>query len=324
MKNIVRALAPVIAAVSLSFAGAAQAEAFPDRPVSMIVSYSAGGATDFQARLVSMMAADEDALGQPIVVLNKAGAGGQVGWNWFVTKAKADGYDLAAYNIPHFIAQSIVFDTKYNTDNLEPIANWGADPAVLVVGKDSPFDSVADLVNYAKENPGKVTVSGAGLYVGHHVAMLQLAKAAGIDIKYIPTQGGVNAMQFVLGGKVMAGFNNLSDTYRSKDELKVLAIADLQRDERFLPEVPTFKELGLDIDDSSVNFRGVMVPKGTPQHVIDKLAERMPQMFRKQTVVDKMAEGGSPMRVMSRAEVQKMWSERQAVLKDLLAQVEGK
>lgn len=324
MKNVFRALAPVIAVIGLSLSGAAQAEDFPDRPVSMMVSYSAGGATDFQARLVSMMAADEDALGQPIVVLNKAGAGGQVGWNWFVTKAKADGYDLAAYNIPHFIAQSIVFDTKYNTDNLEPIANWGADPAVLIVGKDSPFNTVADLIKYAKENPGKVTVSGAGLYVGHHVAMLQLAKAADIDIKYIPTQGGVNAMQFVLGGKVTAGFNNLSDTYRSKDELKILAIADLHRDKTFLPEVPTFKELGLDIDDASVNFRGVMVPKGTPQDVIDKLAERLPRMFQKQKVVDKMTEGGSPMRVMTRAEVQKMWSERQAVLKALLAKVEGK
>lgn len=324
MKMTIRAVLPLIAAISIPFAGVANAEEYPDRPISMMVPYSAGGATDFQARLVTMAAADEDVLGQPIVIINKDGAGGQVGWNWFVTRAKPDGYDLAAYNIPHFIAQSIVFKTKFSIENLEPIANWGADPAVLIVGKDSPFNTVADLVNYAKENPGSLTVSGAGLYVGHHIATLQLQKAADIKVKYIPTKGGVNAMQFVLGGQVKAGFNNLSDAYRSRGELKILAIADLERDEKFLPEVPTFKELGIDIDDSSVNFRGIMVPEGTPQNVIDKLAERVPLMFEKETTVERMAEGGSPLRVMTREQVQKMWTERQAYLEGLLAEFKRK
>ena len=126
----------------LSFGLIAKAADYPDRPISVMVAYNPGGATDFQARLVTMMAAHpkKDYLGQPIVIVNKPGAGGKVGWNWFASKARKDGYDLAAYNIPHFVSQSIVFDdTKYNIDNLEPIANWGADPAVLIVGKDSPF-----------------------------------------------------------------------------------------------------------------------------------------------------------------------------------------
>ena len=89
---------------------------------------------------------------------------------------------MAAYNVPHFIAQSIVFDTKYNIDNLEPVGNWGADPAVLIVGKDSKFNNVKDLVDFAKANPGKVTVSGAGKFVGHHIAHLQFAKASGADM----------------------------------------------------------------------------------------------------------------------------------------------
>jgi len=137
---------------------------YPDRPISVVVAYNPGGATDFQARLVTMMAAHpkKNYLGQPIVIINKPGAGGKVGWNWFASKARTDGYDLAAYNVPHFISQSIVFDdTKYNIDNLEPIANWGADPAVLIVGKDSDFNTLDDLMSYAKSNPGKVTFSGA-------------------------------------------------------------------------------------------------------------------------------------------------------------------
>lgn len=314
-------------ALGLSFsAGAAMAEDYPDRPISLVVSYGAGGATDFQARIVTMMSAMEDKdgkpvylNGQPMVIINRPGAGGQVGWNKFVQQAKPDGYELAAYNVPHFIAQSIVFPkkVKYNIDNLEPIANWGADPAVLIVNKDSPFNSLQDFLDYAKANPDKLTLSGAGLYVGHHIASLQLDKAAGVTTKYVPAGGGVKAMQFVLGGQTMGGFNNLSDAYRNRDRLKILAIADLERNE-FLPDVPTFKELGIDVDDSSVNFRGIMAPQGTPDSAITMLAKNMPAMFNDKKVIAKMQEGGSPVRVMTREQVQAMWKERQAYLAELL------
>jgi len=118
----------------------AVAQDYPERPIMMVVSYGAGGATDFQARI----------------------AGGRVGWNWFATQADNDGYTLSAYNVPHFIAQSIKGGVEYSADSFEPIANWGADPAVFVVGKDSPMNSMEDVVNFAKENPGKLTFSGAG------------------------------------------------------------------------------------------------------------------------------------------------------------------
>ncbi len=111
-------------------------------------------------------------LGMPIAIINKPGAGGRVGWNWFATQAEADGYTLGAYNIPHFIAQSIKGGVEYSADSFEPIANWGADPAVFVVAADSAFNSMADVVDFAKANPGKLTFSGAGLFVGHHIAAL--------------------------------------------------------------------------------------------------------------------------------------------------------
>jgi tripartite-type tricarboxylate transporter receptor subunit TctC len=314
----------LLTGVALLTSWAAQADNYPDRPISLVVAYSPGGATDFQARIVTMMSAKSEYLGQPMVIINKPGAGGQVGWNWFASEATKDGYDLAAYNLPHFIAQSIVFDTKYDIHNLEPIANWGADPAVLIVPKDSPFNSAKELVAYAKKNPGKITVSGAGLYVGHHIATLQLEKAAGIKLSYVPTKGGVPAMQYVIGHKVMAGFNNLSDAYRNRDRLKILAIADLKRNKEFLPDVPTFKEEGIDVDDSSVNFRGIMAPKGTPEADIDFLAKRVPEMFRDKKVEAKMKAGGSPMDIMTRDEVMKMWERRQGYLTDLLAKLRKK
>ena len=118
-------------------------------------------------------------LGQPIVIINKPGAGGQVGWNWFVEKASKDGYNMVTYNVPHFIAQSIVYDTKYSIEDFEPVGNWGADPAVLIVGKDSPFNTLEDLSSTQRKTR-KDHRSGAGMFVGHHIAILQLAKAAGI------------------------------------------------------------------------------------------------------------------------------------------------
>lgn len=316
MKKILAGLTALAAAATL--AAPVSAQDYPTRPVSVMVSYSPGGATDFQARIVTMVATNEEYLGQPIVIINKPGAGGKVGWNDFAENAAKDGYELAAYNVPHFIAQSIQSETKYNIDNLEPIANWGSDPAVLMVGKDSQFNSLDDLVKFAKENPGKVTVNGAGLFVGHHIAFLQLEKATGADFTYVPEQGGAPALKNVMGGQVMAGINNLSDAYRSQDSLKILAIADLERNTEFLPDVATFKEQGYDVDDSSVNFRGIMAPKGTPPEVIEKLAKAVPAMFQDKAVKKQMAAGGSPLRVMTREEVQEMWKKRQAYLTELL------
>lgn len=310
------------AAVALmGLTGGAMAQDYPDRPLMMMVSYGAGGATDFQARIVTMTAGNEDALGMPIAIINKPGAGGRVGWNWFATQADADGYTLGAYNVPHFIAQSIKGGVQYSTDSFEPIANWGADPAVFVVAADSPFNSMADVVAFAKENPGKLTFSGAGLFVGHHIAALQIEKAAGVKMAYIPTKGGgAAAMKAVIAGEVMGGVNNLSDAFRAQEagNVKILGVADLERNE-FLPDVPTMKEQGLDVDNASVNFRGVMVPKGTPPEVIDKLAATVPAMFENSRVAKKMKAGGSPMHIMNRDEVIEMWAAREATLKELLA-----
>ncbi len=323
-------LGTVLGASALLFGSAtAQAETYPERPIGVMVAYNPGGATDFQARIATLSSANmkEDgtpaSVGQPIYVTNKPGAGGRKGWNWFADKATKDGYMMAAYNVPHFIAQSIVFDTKYNVENLEPVGNWGADPAVLIVGKDSQFNTVGELIEYAKANPGKVTVSGAGKFVGHHIAHLQLAKATGADLKYVPGKGGVGAMKLVKGGQVMAGFNNLSDSARAADDIKILAVADLER-HVFLPDVPTFKESGIEVDNSSVNYRGLMVPGGTPPEVIDYLANTVPAMFNDQKVLGKMEQTNSPVRIMHRDEVKSMWAERQAALTELLAGLQEK
>lgn len=301
---------------------AAVAQDYPDRPVSVMVSYGAGGATDFQARVVTMAASEDAFLGQPMVIVNKPGAGGRVGWNWMVRQAPTDGYTLAVYNMPHFAAQAVDGGVQFDTDSFEPIANWGADPAVVIVGKDSQFNTIEDLVAFARENPGKLTVSGAGLFVGHHIALLQMEQAAGIDLAYIPSQGGGSAaMTAVMAGNVLAGINNLSDAYRGMKagDIKVLAVADLERSAEFMPDVPTLMERGIDVDDTSVNFRGLMAPKGTPPEVIEALAAKVPQMFNDPRVAEQLKSGGAEVRVMNRDEVRAMWDASRAELVKVLA-----
>ncbi len=320
MKTLMKKALLSAAAISVS-ATLALAADYPDRPIGVAVSYGAGGATDFQARIVTMVAGNEDILGQPIYILNKPGAGGRKGWNWFATEAEADGYTMSAYNIPHFVAQSIKGGVKYSAASFEPIANWGADPAVVIVGKDSKFNTMQDLIDHAKANPGKTTTSGAGLFVGHHIAALQIEKACACKLAYIPTKGGgAAAMKAVIAGEVLAGVNNLSDAFRAREagNVKILGVADLERNE-FIKDVPTLKETGLDVDNSSVNFRGLMVKKGTPQAVIDKLAAQVPLMFAHARVTKRMKAGGSPMKIMTRDEVKAMWAARETTLKDLLA-----
>lgn len=300
----------------------AASDSYPNKPVKLDVMYSPGGATDFQARIVTMLAGNKEYLGQPIAIVNMPGAGGMTGWNQFVNNAKPNGYELAAYNAPSFIAQSIHFKdrAKYNIHNMIPIANWGADPAVLVVPKDSAINNVKQFVQYAKSHPGKITVSGAGLYTGHQIAMLQFQKAAGIKLSYVPTKGGVPALQLVMSGHVKAGFNNLSDAYRNRDRLKILAVAALKRNKEFLPKVPTFKEQGYSgVDNTSVNYRGIMVPKGTPENIVNKLEKKFMAMFHAEKVKKKMKAGGSPMEVMNQKQIQEMWAKDAKTLQALFS-----
>ncbi len=296
----------VVAIGVAAFAGRALAgDAYPTKPIQISVEYPPGGATDLQARIVLSLA--KKYVGEPIYVVNHPGAGGQVGWTQFVTTAPHDGYTLAAYNIPSFLAQHYVYNTKYNIHNVIPVANWGADPATLIVPKNSPFKTAKQLVAYARAHPGKLTFSGAGKYTQHQLALIQFEQSAHFKATYVPYAGGVPALRAVIAGEVSAGFNNLSDATRNRANLRILAIAFHKRDS-FLPNVPTLTELGYPVSDAaSVNFRGVMAPAGTPPAVIKKLSEALVKMWNDPKVRAKMKTADSPMYVLDHQQTVKLW-----------------
>jgi len=298
-------------------AHAAPVDEYPNGPITAVCTYSVGSQTDVQARICAMPA--EKYFGQPIVILNKAGAGGLTGWNWFMDRGSRDGLTMTVYNLPNFIAQSIVKkNAKYSIRILEPLANFAADPVVLFVSKDSPFNSVSDLVEFAKKNPGKVTLNGSGLFVGHHIALLLLAKEADIKLTYVPEKGGSDSLQSVMAGKVMGSFNNLSIAMRALDKIKVLGIADLQRHE-FIPDVPTFIEQGYKtLDDATTNFRGYALPVGVDKAIVEKAAQQAYKMFNDPLVIENLKKTGVPYRILDRQAMLDIFAKREAILKDLL------
>ncbi len=297
------------------------AESYPSGPINVICTYSPGSPTDLNARCASIAAADEKYFGQPMAVVNKAGAGGMTGWNWVIDRGSRDGHTMTVYNLPNFISQSIVKKTKYNIDNMEPLVNFVADPVVMMVKKDSPFKTVADVVEYAKKNPGKVTLNGAGLYIGHHIALMQLEKEAGIKLTYIPENGGSDAAQSIIAGKVMGGFGNMSVGLRFADNVRIIGIANEGRHE-MCPDVPTFIEMGYKtMDNSTTNYRGLAFPKGVDEKIIEQAAAAAYAMCNDPAAIEKFKETKTPYKILKREEVKEIFKQREALLKQVLGEL---
>lgn len=263
-------------------------EGYPEKPVQLIVSYSAGAATDAQARPLIKYFQQE--FGQPLVIVNIAGAGGTTGWNQFVQQVP-DGYHLTVYNLPHIIAKSLLEDTLYSWEDFVPVVHWGFDPVAIGVLPNSPFNSIQDLVDYAKANPKSITAGTAGLFVGQHLAILMLEKEAGIELTTLPFPGAADAQAAIMGGQIDVNFGNLSDMYRLGDQIKILGVTAAERHE-FLPNVPTLREQGFDVIMST--DRGIAAQKDVPQEIIDILEEGFMNIMRNPEYLADMEKIRSP------------------------------
>ncbi len=290
---------------------------YPDKSVQMVVAYSPGAATDTQARIIAKYA--KEYLGQEVVIVNKPGGGGQVGWNYF-SSVKPDGYILSAYNLPHIITQPLVGNTSYDIDTFEPIVNWGGDPTVFAVRNDSQMKTLDDLINAAKESPGTMTIGNAGKFVGQHLAILLLENAAEIDVEDIPFKGSSEAISSLLGGHTDILAGNLSDIYRLGSEVRPLAIASEER-HPFAPDVPTFKELGFPQVIMSTD-RGIAAREGTPEEIIEKLEKSFLALLEDQEFLDEMEKAGADMLVMDRQQIKEEIDRRSKDYKELLKSID--
>lgn len=243
--------------------------AYPEKPITYIIPFNPGGESDITARLQEPHL--EEILGVAVNVNHRPGGGGGVGWSNFQRKAKPTGYEVIGINIPHIVGQPMIRkDAGFVTDGFDYVTWFHFTPNALIVPKSSPFKTVEDLVKFAKDKPGAVTVGGSGTYSANHLETLRLGKLTGTKLTYIPHKGTGPLKPAVLGGHLSAIMSYTMLSVELKDQVRVLAVAADKRHPA-LPDVPTFQELGYDIMGGA--FRGVAVPKGTPQEVTDKLAD---------------------------------------------------
>jgi tripartite-type tricarboxylate transporter receptor subunit TctC len=296
------------ASAAATIASPALAQNYPRRPVQLIVAFAAGGSTDVGARILA--AAAEKELGQTITVVNKGGAGGQLGFTE-IARARPDGYTLGFINLP--AVNTIVLDPErkaaFTMESFIPVTNQVLDPGLIWVKGDSPYKTLKDLIEAAKKEPGKVRACTTGILSDDHLAILMVQEAAKVDFRIVHFDGGTQQLAGVMGGHVDVAFDNVGSVVKrvQSGEVRGLAVLDNERS-KFLPDVPTTKELGYPTVISS-STRGVAAPKGTPSDVIKVLENAFLKAINSDDMKQKMDAAGLALKPMVGAEYAKYYAD---------------
>ncbi len=273
----------------------ASAQPFPTRPVTFVVPYAPGGNVDVSTRI--LQANVGDALGQPIVVENRAGAGGTIAGT-YVARSKPDGHTLlVGSNGPVLLGPMTMPNPPYQWDQaFEPVSMLAVATNLLLVRSTLPVKSVAELVEYSKKNPGKLTLAtSSGASINHFMAEL-LKLTAGIGWVEVHYRGNAPAISNLVAGHVDLGFQQLTDAapHLATGSLRALAVLGPKR-VASLPDVPTIAEAGFP-NVQGITFNGVFAPKGTPAPIVERLSQVIRTALAKRTAVDQLAKLGSESR----------------------------
>ncbi len=298
----------LFAALVALLAGGAQAQDYPTKPISMIVAFPPGGVAELVGR--PLAASMEKTLGQPVLIVNRPGAGGAVGTT-AAAKAAPDGYTilmtLSSISIFPVSDPMQGKPAPYQLSDFMPIALVSADPTVLLVSADSPYKSVPDFVAAAKANPGKLNYASSGMFGTLHVAMEMFAGAAGIELFHIPYQGGGPAVTALLGGQVQALASGPAAAIGQIKGGKMRALAGWG-DKRLalMPELPTFKELGYP-DVEFYIWAGVVAPAAVPPNVQHRLRAAVRAAVADPQFTGAMAKVSTPINYLDAPEFKDFW-----------------
>lgn len=279
----------LVAATAIATAGLftataqAQAENYPDKPITLIVGFSPGGATDIIARLLAGEL--EKKLGEPIVVENKPGAGSNIAAAE-AARAKPDGYTLFMGTIAQTISPAIRSNLQYDTKkDFIPVIQTMASPSILVVNPEVPVTTVQEFIEYARANPGEVTMASSGTGGSPHMAAELMDIRFNIDTLHVPYKGASPAMNDVLSGVVTGGFKTATAAIPQikAGKIRPLAVASTTRIKQ-LPDLPTMAEAGVE-DFYVTSWNGIFVPAGTPAAIVDKLSKATSEVLEQDNIV---------------------------------------
>jgi tripartite-type tricarboxylate transporter receptor subunit TctC len=294
---------------------------YPDHAITMIVPFPPGGVADTVARPVAEAMGRE--LGQPVIVENKAGAGGGIGMAQ-ATKGKPDGYtillSLSSYTVLPEADKILGRAPLYQLDQLKPIARFTADPTVFVVRADAPWKTWAEFAAAARANPGKYTYGSSGNYGTMHVPMEMLLAAAGIKMTHIPYTGAGPAIVGLLGGSIDAVATGPATIVQQVNAGKLRALAQWGTVRlSALPDVPTFRELGTPVDYAQ--WSGLFVPAGTPEAVVKRLRDAARSAANDDRVRQVMVTAGSPIQYLDTPEFQRYVDADAARMADVVQRI---
>jgi tripartite-type tricarboxylate transporter receptor subunit TctC len=269
MKKLHACLGAAMLLASLGAAAGPGVDDYPNQPIRLMVPWPPGGGVDTTARMISDGLGQR--LGQPIVVDNRAGAGGNIGTE-VAARAKPDGYNLLMSSIsPNAVNISLYSRLGFDpVKDFEPIIYVSAVPNILVVPADSPFKTVQDVIDAARANPGKLNYGSAGVGSSQHLAAVQFAMAAKVNIQHVPYKGTSPAEADLISGHISLMLDTTTCLpFIAGGKLRALAVASKKRNPA-LPDVPTFDEAGLPGVYAS-SWYGLSAPAGTPRAIIDKI-----------------------------------------------------
>ena len=246
----------------------AAAQPCPDKNVLYWQAFPPGGESDISARHQQVVL-KKKCPAIDTIIQYKPGAGGGLMWSQMNT-LPTDGLNIVGVNLPHIVFQPIEGQVAYKTDDVTPVFWFHYTPDALVVPDQSPIRSFADFVKAAKADPGKLSLGGSGLNSANHAAHERLNKAFGVKTIYVPFKGTGDMTTAVLGAQVDGAMSYTAFAINNKGKVRALAIA-MDKRHPLLPDVPTFKELGIDWVDGA--YRGIGVPKGTPPDVRKRVSD---------------------------------------------------
>jgi tripartite-type tricarboxylate transporter receptor subunit TctC len=291
--RIARRLLPALTSLVVLAAISQNARAeYPERQITMIVCFPAGGGTDIAARLINTQLGE--ALGKPVIIENRGGAGGNIGIA-AAARAGGDGHTLLVCSSAYVVNPSLYAQATYDPfKDFVPVMVIGASPNAFVVPAQSEFKSMAEVIAKAKANPGKLNWTSPGAGTTPHLAGEVLKLRTGIEMQHIPFAGAGPATTAVLAGQVDLYTANIGSLMGLIGGGKVRPIAVTSK-ERWgdLPEVPSLDELGVK-NAVSDTFQGIYAPAGTPQAVVDRLAKELTAILARPDMREKFVKAGLP------------------------------
>jgi len=309
-------IAAILFTLSLGLISESLLAAYPERAVSWVVTWPAGGRTDTVSRIFAP--ALEKILGQPVVVVNKPGAGGVVGAKE-VAMAKPDGYTISLMSISMILTQYTA-PTPTNLKDYIPVAQLLSSPGLLTVHSKAPWNNVKEFVEHAKANPLKVKNGASGTGTSDHLFTAAFQKAAGIKLIHVPYAGDAPAVAALAGRHVDSNFAPMVAVKAFVDagDMKVLGVAADQRRPLY-SRVPTWKEQGVDVSIST--FEGIYIPKGTPADIVSLLEKALEKVVKNPEVISKIEKIGVELDFKAHPEFVKHVAEADKVLRELVEEL---